>query len=66
MKAYPFIQKHPTSGQTSISEGMDLRDFFAVHALKFLLDQKFDYEEAPKRAYKIADFMLKSREAKSE
>jgi len=34
MKAYPYMHKHPTSGQTTISDGMDLRDYFAGQALQ--------------------------------
>jgi hypothetical protein len=33
MKAYPYMHKHPTSGQTTISDGMDLRDYFAGIAI---------------------------------
>ena len=32
MKAYPYIHKHPTTGNTKLEEGMDLRDWFAAHA----------------------------------
>ena len=37
MKAYPYMHKHPTSGQTEIAAGMDLRDWFAGMALQGLL-----------------------------
>ena len=30
MKAYPYSHKHPTTGLTASSEGMDLRDYFAA------------------------------------
>jgi len=30
MKAYPFQHRHPTTGVTTSSEGMDLRDYFAA------------------------------------
>jgi hypothetical protein len=50
MKAYPYMHKHPTSGQTTISEGMDLRDWFAGMALQGLLTlfkkQRSNYSEA--------------------
>lgn len=34
MKAYPFIHKHPTTGNTRLEEGMDLRDYFAAACFK--------------------------------
>ena len=77
MKAYPFIHKHPTSGQTSMAEGMDLRDWFAGMALSGLLPDAF--QEAPSNypegklaitwsaiAYEIADAMMKAREVKND
>ena len=39
MKAYPYMHKHPTSGQTEIAAGMDLRDYFAARALQNFRDQ---------------------------
>lgn len=54
-------------------EGMDLRDYFAAKAMQGVLANrgiiyganadKDDYDGA-KRAYKIADAMMKAREAK--
>jgi hypothetical protein len=74
MKAYPFIHKHPTSGQTSMSEGMDLRDYFAAKAMQgmlanpklqaqILMSGQSWIEES---AWKVADAMLKAREVKHE
>ena len=34
MKAYPYSHKHPTTGLTASSEGMDLRDYFAAACLE--------------------------------
>ena len=70
MKAYPFIHKHPTSGQTSMAEGMDLRDYFAGLAMQAIImsvDDKDDMS-APitESAYKWADAMMKAREVKNE
>ena len=70
MKAYPFIHKHPTSGQTSMAEGMDLRDYFAglaMQAIIMSIDDKDDMS-APitESAYKWADAMMKAREVKNE
>ena len=69
MKAYPFMHKHPTSGQTTIAEGMDLRDYFAGQALQGLLshtDTLMSYTEFADSAYVLADLMMKRREKKDE
>ena len=62
MKAYPFLHKHPTTGNTTMSDGMDLRDWFAGLAMQALLG----YEESTLQndaevAYKMADAMMKQR-----
>ena len=72
MKAYPFLHKHPTTGNTTMSDGMDLRDWFAGMALQGILPDAF--QEAPSNypegkladtwsaiAYEIADAMMKAR-----
>ena len=77
MKAYPFLHKNPTSGQTTIEEGLDLRDWFAGLALQGLLPDAF--QEAPSNypegkladtwaemAYELADAMMKARLIKKE
>jgi hypothetical protein len=66
MKAYPYMHKHPTSGQTTISEGMDLRDWFAGQALQGLMSdpdwrQDMDGTDTAYAAYKFADVMMKQR-----
>jgi hypothetical protein len=63
MKAYPYMHKHPTSGQTTISEGMDLRDYFAGQALQGLLasDVMDSMNIFIERSYVIADLMMKQR-----
>ena len=77
MKAYPFIHKHPTSGQTSMSEGLDLRDYFAGLAMQGLLANPKLAEEIRKQggaysgwiedsAYSWADAMMKAREVKND
>ena len=65
MKAYPYMHKHPTSGQTTESGGMDLRDWFAGLAMQAFLG----YEESTVQndvefAYQYADAMMKQREVK--
>jgi len=63
MKAYPYMHKHPTSGQTTISEGMDLRDWFAGHALQGLLasDVEDTINVFASKSYELADLMMKQR-----
>lgn len=70
MKTYPFQHRHPTTGVTTSSEGMDLRDYFAGLAMQAIImsvDDKDDMS-APitESAYKWADEMLKAREPKDE
>ena len=72
MKAYPFIHKHPTSGQTSMAEGMDLRDYFAGLAMQGIcsgrshVDLKGHAIASAKVAYELADAMLSAREVKHD
>jgi len=63
MKAYPFMHKHPTSGQTSLAEGMDLRDWYAGQALQGLLasDVMDSMNIFIERSFLIADLMMKQR-----
>lgn len=65
MKAFPYQHKNPTSGLTTESEGMTLRDYIAIHAMQSLmwdkdlnLDNKDDVAEV---AYAYADAMLEAR-----
>jgi hypothetical protein len=63
MKAYPFLHKNPTSGQTTIEEGMELRDWFAGQALQGLLASEVIDTMASFaiRSYLLADLMMKQR-----
>jgi len=55
---------HPESISADHS-GMTLRDYFAVAALRGLMSSHFQTDDPyPIYAYKIADAMLKAREAK--
>ena len=65
MKAYPFSHKHPTTGITTSSEGMDLRDYFAGVAMQKLMGTDF-IDDCCQTAYRWADAMLKAREPKDE
>jgi hypothetical protein len=64
MKAYPYMHKHPTSGQTTMSDGMDLRDYFAAVAMPQCFAICATTDTAAKEAYRMADAMLKAREVK--
>jgi hypothetical protein len=78
MKAYPFLHKHPTTGETTLSHGMELRDYFAAKAMIFSygLAEKTAVKKgswdanwqqiAAKHAYELADEMMKARENKHE
>ena len=63
MKAYPYMHKHPTSGQTEIAAGMDLRDWYAGQALTGLLasDVRDSMNIFIERSFVIADLMMKQR-----
>lgn len=71
MKAYPYQHRHPTTGVTTSSEGMDLRDYFAGLAMQaYLMDeailQDSDHSadwlrKTAVAAYEMADLMLKER-----
>ena len=65
MKAYPYMHKHPTSGQTTISEGMDLRDYFAGIAMQTIIArQRTILADDVKESYVIADLMIQQRNYK--
>ena len=66
MKAYPYMHKHPTSGQTEIEAGMDLRDWFAGQALEGLLASEVidNMDTFVTRSYLLADLMMKQRNKK--
>ena len=66
MKAYPFLHKHPTTGETTLSHGMDLRDWFAGLAMQAIIgrqDNRFTttLEFVGGKSYQYADEMMKSR-----
>jgi hypothetical protein len=69
MKAYPYSHKHPTTGLTASSEGMDLRDYFAGLAMQVRLTTKENYwtlTEITEQAYLDADAMMKARSKQDE
>jgi len=71
MKAYPYQHRHPTTGVTTSSEGMDLRDYFAGLALPQAIKEiekaeTYNIQHVAEIAYQYADAMLKAREPKDE
>ena len=44
-------------------DGMTLRDYFAARAMQSMLNNSSNYESVAKYAYKMADAMMKAREA---
>ena len=76
MKAYPFQHRHPTTGVTTSSEGMDLRDYFAGLAMQAQLsmqeislamaEKNITTEQVCGSCYEWADAMMKAREPKDE
>ena len=70
MKAYPYIHKHPTTGNTKLEEGMDLRDWFAGLAMSGFCGSGPGTHVTSKmiavEAYDLADAMLKAREVKND
>ena len=68
MKAFPYFYRHPTSGLSVTSDGMDLRDWFAGLAMQGMLvgNQYFDDQVMAQAAYQLADAMIKQRENQDE
>jgi len=73
MKAYPYQHRHPTTGVTTSSEGMDLRDYFAGLAMQATVQAWIAKDIYPSidlhvsnNAYYIADAMMKSRRKQDE
>ena len=73
MKAFPFLHKHPTTGETTLDQGMDLRDWFAGMALQSVIANYID-EDVTKNhqfftacaCYEYADAMMKARGESNE
>ena len=54
----------PIVGQWGVTEqGMTLRDYFAAKAMQALIDKDTFFVDVAEGAYKVADAMLKAREA---
>lgn len=66
MKAFPT--EHPLSGYMDLmSDGMDLRDYFAIKIVQAMISNNKIYEMHPdeksivKDAYIVADYMMEAR-----
>ncbi len=46
-----------------VDGGMTLRDYFAAKAMQALIDRDTFFDDVASSAYKIADRMMKAREA---
>ena len=67
MKAFPSSEPIYQDNVIGVkqSTGMDLRDYFASHAMQALISLPnidFSHEECAKWAYRQADEMMKTRE----
>ena len=72
MKAFPEVNYVKPGGEIgtsvmTISGGMNLRDYFAAKAMQADIGnvgkyKGMDYSEISKRAYEMADSMMKARE----
>jgi len=68
MNAFPSYEYVQNYGQMMAVGGMTLRDYFAAKAMQPINSQAIDYAKAEesdmaRKAYMIADAMLKAREA---
>jgi hypothetical protein len=59
--AFPLVAKDKTG--MMINMGMSLRDYFAAKAMQTLVSKHSHEGDVSRNAYKIADAMLKAREA---
>jgi hypothetical protein len=60
MKAFPT--RGWNSHEETISEGMDLRDYFAAKAMQKIIWKKGEEAKDAEDCYVIADAMMKARE----
>ena len=65
MKNIPAFPVFPEtgSGHASAFQGMTLRDYFAAKAMQTMLQGSANHVSVAKYAYKMADEMMKAREA---
>ena len=54
---------NPPAFPDGTKDGMTLRDYFATKAMPYLMSAYVDIDAVARVAYKMADAMLKAREA---
>lgn len=64
MKAYPHTKHFSDYHDNDNMNGMDLRDYFAAKAMQGLVLECNSVTELAKEAYRVADAMMKTRNAK--
>ena len=64
MKAYPHTKHFSDTHDNDFMNGMDLRDYFAAHAMQSYMSNHNTYEAVAKWSYQMADAMMKARNAK--
>jgi len=58
----PAFPSHGSMGEVA-HEGMNLRDYFAAKAMQAFIEKYSHEGDVSRHAYKVADAMLKAREA---
>ena len=63
MNAFPTNQYANGISPSGFDTGMTLRDYFAAKAMQALIDKEAFFDDVAESAYKVADHMLRVREA---
>ena len=61
--AFPYEYFDKQLNQNRIAAGMTLRDYFAAKAMQAFIEKYSHEGDVSRNAYKMADAMLKAREA---
>ena len=59
----PAFPNEGFNGWGEPEKGMTLRDYFAAKAMQALIDKEVFFDDVAESAYKVADHMLRVREA---
>jgi hypothetical protein len=62
LPAFPCFDYISQDGKEN-PKGMTLRDYFAAKAMQALIDRDTFFDDVAESAYKVADHMLRAREA---
>ena len=60
--AFPVFPE-TSGGHAAAFQGMTLRDYFAAKAMQALIEKEVFFDDVASSAYKVADHMMKAREA---